>query len=174
MGVAPNILYAGSSGNQLTFTYTADSSSLRGQTLVEFPRGWTAPQRRNASGPGYVELRAGQCAASTKILSVGVRKVTIATNCKRHQSYQLVYSNVTAPQLTADGYVFLALTRSTAGGRKAKFRALLPGKQPVVKVKGGPPFVSTCRRPASRQPGRRSASPSAPSTPTGTTPIRTS
>lgn len=139
MGATPNILYAGSSGNQLTFTYTADSSSLRGQTLVEFPRGWTAPQRRNASGPGYVELRAGQCAASTKILSVGVRKVTIATTCKRHQSYQLVYSNVTAPQLTADGYVFLALTRSAAGGRKAKFRALLPGKQPVVKVKGGPP-----------------------------------
>ncbi len=146
MGATPNILYAGSSGNQLTFTYTADSSSLRGQTLVEFPRGWTAPQRRNASGPGYVELRAGQCAASTKILSVGVRKVTIATTCKRHQSYQLVYSNVTAPQLTADGYVFLALTRSAAGGRKAKFRALLPGKQPVVKVKGGPPvglFVQT-------------------------------
>src|SRR6185312_9589653 len=102
MAVAPNILYAGSSGNQLTFTYTADSSSLRGQTLVQFPRGWTAPQRRNASGPGYVELRAGECAASTKILSVGVRKVTIATTCKRHQSYQLVYSNVAAPQFAAD------------------------------------------------------------------------
>ena len=139
MSVAPNVLYAGSTGNQLTFTYTADSSSLRGQTLVQFPRGWTAPQRRNPSGPGYVEVRAGQCAASTKILSVGVRKVTIATTCGRHQSYQLLYSNVTAPQLTADGYVFLALTRSTAAGRKAKFRALLPGKQPVVKVKGGPP-----------------------------------
>ena len=139
MSVAPNILYAGSTGNQLTFTFTADSSALRGQTLVEFPRGWTPPQRRSPSGPGYVDVSAGQCATSTKILSVGVRKVTIATSCKRHQTYQLVYSNVTAPQLTADGYVFLALTRSAAAGRKAKFRALLPGKQPVVKVKGGPP-----------------------------------
>lgn len=138
MAVAPNILYAGSSGNQLTFSFTADSSALRGQTLVEFPRGWSAPQRGNPSAPGYVELRAGQCASSTKILSVGVRKVTITTSCKRHQSYQLVYSNVAAPQLTADGYVFLTLTRSTAG-RKAKFRPLLPGKQPVVKVKGGSP-----------------------------------
>jgi hypothetical protein len=139
MAVSPNVLYAGSTGNQLTFTFTADSSSLRGQTLVEFPRGWTAPQRRNPSAPGYVDLHAGQCAASTKILSVGVRKVFIAAACKRHQTYQLVYSNVTAPQLTADGYVFLALTRSAAAGRNAKFRPLLPGKQPVVKVKGGPP-----------------------------------
>ena len=128
MGVAPNILYAGSSGNQLTFTYTADSSSLRGQTLVEFPRGWTPPQRRNASGPGYVELRAGQCAASTKILSVGVRKVTIATTCKRHQSYQLVYSNVTAPQLTADGYVFLALTRLGRRGPQGEVPGAAPGQ----------------------------------------------
>jgi hypothetical protein len=139
MDVAPNVLYAGSSGNQLTFTFTADSSALRGQTLVEFPRGWTAPQGRNPSAPGYVDLRTGQCASSTKILTVGVRKVTIATSCKRHQTYQLVYSNVAAPQLAADGYVFLALTRSAAAGRKAKFRPLLPGKQPVVKVKGGPP-----------------------------------
>lgn len=146
MSVAPNILYAGSTGNQLTFAFTADSSALRGQTLVEFPRGWTPPQRRSPSGPGYVEVRAGQCATSTKLLSVGVRKVTIATTCKRHQAYQLVYSNVAAPQLTADGYVFLTLTRSAAAGRKAKFRALLPGKQPVIKVKGGPPvglFVLT-------------------------------
>jgi hypothetical protein len=139
MAVTPNTLYAGSSGNQLTFSFTADSSALRGQTLVEFPRGWSAPQRSNPSAPGYVELHAGQCAASTKIVSIGVRKVTIATTCKRRQSYQLVYSNVTAPQLTADGYVFLTLTRSAGAGRKAKFRPLLPGKQPVVKVKGGPP-----------------------------------
>jgi hypothetical protein len=139
MSATPNILYAGSSRNELTFTFAADSSSLRGQTLVEFPRGWTAPQRTNPSGPGYVSLRAGQCATSTRIVSIGVRKVTVATTCARHQTFQLVYSNVTAPQLAADGYVFLTLTRSSAAGRKAKFRPLLPGKQPVIKVKGGPP-----------------------------------
>ena len=63
MTVAPTVLYAGSSGNQVTFTFTADSSSLRGQTLIEFPRGWSAPQRSNASGPGYIEVKAGQCSA---------------------------------------------------------------------------------------------------------------
>jgi hypothetical protein len=141
MAVAPNVLYAGTSGNDLTFTFTADSSSLRGQTLVEFPRGWSPPQRSNASGPGYVEVNAGQCAASTAIASIGVRRVTIATSCKRHQSYQLVYSHVTAPQLTADGFVFLTSTRSLGSGKKAKYRPLLPSKQPVVKVKGGAPVA---------------------------------
>ena len=137
MAVAPNVLYAGTNGNDVTFTFTADSSSLRGQTLVEFPRGWSPPQRSNASGPGYVEVKAGQCATSTKIASIRDRRVTIATSCKRHQSYQLVYSHVAAPQLTADGYVFLVSTRSLAAGKKSKFRPLLPGKQPVVKVRGG-------------------------------------
>lgn len=137
MAVSPTVLYAGSPGNQLAFTFTADSSSLRGQTLVEFPRGWSPPERSNPSGAGYVEVRAGQCKASTKIVSVGVRRVTIATSCKRHQSYQLVYSNVTAPRLTADGYIFLTSTRSLASKRKVKFRPLLPRKQPVVKVRGG-------------------------------------
>jgi hypothetical protein len=137
MAVAPNILFAGSADNDLIFTFTADSSSLRGQTLVEFPRGWSAPQRSNASGLGYVEVKAGQCATSTKIASIGVRRVTIATSCKRHQSYQLVYSHVTAPQLTADGFIFLTSTRSLGSGRKAKYRPLLPRKQPVVKVRGG-------------------------------------
>jgi hypothetical protein len=139
MSVTPTTLYAGSSGNQLTFTFTADSSSLRGQTLVEFPRGWSAPQQRNPSGAGYVQLRAGLCAATTKIASIGVRRVTITTSCARHQTYQLVYSNVTAPQLAADGYVFLASTRPTSAGKRAKFRPLLPRKQPVIKVKGGSP-----------------------------------
>ncbi len=137
MTATPNILYAGTTGNDLTFTFTADSSSLRGQTLVEFPRGWSPPQRSDPSAPGYVEVKASQCAASTKIASVRVRRVTIATSCKRHQSYQFVYSHVAAPQLTADGYVFLVSTRSLASGKKSKFRPLLPGKQPVVKVRGG-------------------------------------
>jgi hypothetical protein len=96
MTVAPTVLYAGSNGNELTFTFKADSSSLRGQTLVLFPRGWSPPQRRNAAAPGYVEV-------------------------------------------TADGYVFLSSTRSLAAGKKTKFRPLLPGKQPVVKVRGGSP-----------------------------------
>jgi hypothetical protein len=139
MTVVPDVLYAGTSGNQVTFTFTADSSSLRGQTLIEFPRGWSAPQRSEASGPGYVEVKPGQCSASTKIASIGVRRVTIATSCGRHKAYQLIYSNVTAPRLTADGYIFLTSTRSLASGKKAKFRPLLPRKQPVVKVRGGTP-----------------------------------
>ena len=139
MTVVPDVLYAGSTGNQVTFTFTADSSSLRGQTLIEFPRGWSAPQRSNPSGPGYIEVKPGQCSTSTKIASIGVRRVTIATSCGRHKAYQLVYSKVTAPQLTADGYIFLTSTRSMASGKKTKFRPLLPGKQPVIKVRGGPP-----------------------------------
>src|SRR5438874_552373 len=141
MTVVPDVLYAGSTGNQVTFTFTADSSSLRGLTLIEFPRGWSAPQRSNPSGPGYIEVKPGQCSASTKITSIGVRRVTIATSCGRHKAYQLVYSKVTAPQLTADGYIFLTSTRSMASGKKTKFRPLLPGKEPADHR--GTPFLAT-------------------------------
>jgi hypothetical protein len=138
MMVLPNIVIAGSAGNELTFTFLADSSSLRGQTIVDVPRGWTAPQRANPSAPGFVEVKPGGCDPSTRIVALRVRRLTIATSCGRRRSYQLLYHNATAPTITSDGYIFLAQTRSRAAGRKAKYRPLGRRKQPIVKVRGGP------------------------------------
>jgi len=141
MTVAPNIATAGSVDNELTFTFIADRSSLRGQTIVDVPRGWTPPQRTDPSAPGYVELKPVRCARSTRITSVAGRRVTITTVCGRRQSYQVLYHRTTVPTIAADGYIFLTQTRSAAAGRKAKFRPLGQQKQPVVKVRGGPPVA---------------------------------
>lgn len=133
MVVTPATLPAGSTGNDLTFSYTA-TRSLTGQTIVDVPRGWTPFQRRNASGPGYIELKRGTCGGSTRITSLVKRRLTIATACKRGHGYQLLYHKATVPTIAADGYIFLTQTRSR--GRKAKFRPLARNVQPVVKVKG--------------------------------------
>jgi hypothetical protein len=133
MAVAPTTLIAGSTGNELTFTYTANRA-LDGRTIVDVPRGWSAPQRRNPSGAGYVELKRGTCGGSTAIASIKARRLTIATNCKRGRGYQLLYHKATVPTIAADGYIFLTQTRTS--GRKARFRPLARSGQPVVKVKG--------------------------------------
>jgi hypothetical protein len=138
MTVAPTTLIAGTTGNEVTFTFIADRSPLRGQTVIEFPRGWSPPQRGNPSSPGYVEVKPGACDPSTRIVAVKTRRVTIATSCKLRRSYQLLYHKVTAPLLSADGYIFLVKTRS-AKGRNAKLRPLGRLKQPVIKVRGAPP-----------------------------------
>jgi hypothetical protein len=133
MAVAPTTLIAGSTGNELTFTYTANRS-LNGRTIVDVPRGWSAPQRRNASGAGYVELKRGTCGGSTAIASIKARRLAITTNCKRGRGYQLLYHKATVPTIAADGYIFLTQTRTSE--RKARFRPLARSGQPVVKVKG--------------------------------------
>jgi len=138
MTVTPTIVTAGSTNNELTFTFVADSSSLKGQTIVDFPRGWTFPQRTNAAAPGHVELRRGTCGRATKIASVKVRRITITTSCGRRQSFELLFHKATAPEIAADGYIFLARTRSSKAGKKAKFKPLGRRKQPIVKVRGGP------------------------------------
>jgi len=135
MVVTPTTLTAGSTGNELTFSYTANRS-LTGQTIMDVPRGWTAPQRRGASSPGYVELKRGTCAGSTRIASIAGRRLTIATACKRGHGYQLLYHKAIVPAIGADGYIFLTQTRTS--GAKARFRPLARSGQPVVKVKGGP------------------------------------
>jgi len=135
MAVTPTTLTAGSTGNELTFTFTANRS-LTGQTIVDVPRGWSLAQRRSATSPGYVELKRGTCGGSTRIASIKARRLTIATACKRGHSYQLLYHKASVPTIAADGYIFLTQTR--ASGAKAKFRPLARDGQPVVKLKGAP------------------------------------
>ncbi len=135
MVVTPTTLTAASTGNELAFSFTANKS-LTGQTIVDVPRGWTAPQKRSASGAGYLELKRGTCGGSTRITSIVRRRVTIATACKRGHGYQLLYHKATAPTIAADGYIFLTQTRTNA--RNAKFHPLARSGQPVVKLKGGP------------------------------------
>jgi hypothetical protein len=137
MTVTPNRITAASTGNDLTFTFTADSGSLVGQTTVDVPAGWSAPQRSNPSGPGYVEVQPTGCSASTRLLGIAKRRLTIATSCARGRFYRLVYHRATAPRFSSDGYVFLTRTRpASRSGKNVAFRPLGPRKQPVVRVRG--------------------------------------
>jgi hypothetical protein len=136
MIVTPTTLYAGSTGNELTFTFYANRA-LTGQTIVDFPRaGWSLPQTRSAAAAGYLELKRGTCGGSTRIASIKARRVTIATACKRNHTYQLLYHKATVPTMAADGYIFLTQTRASGS---TKLRPLARSGQPVVKIKGGAP-----------------------------------
>ena len=45
MTVVPNRVTAGTTDNELSFAFTADSAPLKGTTLVDVPRGWSKPQQ---------------------------------------------------------------------------------------------------------------------------------
>ena len=147
MTVTPTKVVAGSSGNTFTFTFTADTGALVGQTLVDVPRGFSPPQATAAGAAGFLQLQHGSCSSSTKIARVVARKIVIDTSCRRGAAFTMTYGPATAPTLSSDGYVFLTQTKPTVKPvRRAKkkkrpatlFRPLAPKKQPVVVVTGGP------------------------------------
>jgi hypothetical protein len=135
MTVLPTRVTAGTTDNELSFAFTADSAPLRGTTLVDVPRGWTKPQRTNPAAPGYVELQASGC-VGTRIAGISSRRIVIATQCARRHLFRLLYHKAAAPLLSADGFVFLTQTRQANAPKKTPFRPLGPQKQPVVRVRG--------------------------------------
>jgi len=135
MTVVPNRLTAGTTDNQLSFAFTADSAPLNGTTLVDVPRGWTKPQQSDPAAPGYVELQAAGC-VGTRISVISSRRIVIATQCPRRHLFRLLYHKAATPLFSADGYVFLTQTRPASAPKKTPFRPLGPQKQPVVRVRG--------------------------------------
>ena len=146
MDVTPTKVVAGSSGNTLTFAFTADTGALVGQTLVDVPRGFSVPQTTAPGAAGFLQLQHGSCSSATKIAHVVGRKIVVNTSCGRGGRFTMTYSPATAPVLSSDGYVFLTQTKPTVKparrGKKKRpavlFRPLAPKKQPVVVVTGGP------------------------------------
>jgi hypothetical protein len=134
MTVSPNRVSAGSV-NDLTLTYLSDSAPLNGQMRLDVPVAWSPPQRANRTGPGYVELDSAGC-PGTRITGIVARRITIAARCPRRHLFRLVYHAATAPQFSADGYIFLTQTRPASKSKKVVFKPLGPRKQPVVRVRG--------------------------------------
>lgn len=135
MTVAPTRLTAGTTGNELTFGFLADTAPVRGTTLVDVPRGWSKPQQSDPAAPGYVELQALGC-PGTRVSGIAGRRIVIATKCPRRHLFRLLYHRAAAPLLSADGYVFLTQTRPAGSPKKTPFKPLGPRKQPVVKIRG--------------------------------------
>jgi hypothetical protein len=117
--VTPDHVAAGST-NTFKLTFTADTGPLQGQTLIDIPRGWSLPQAAHLGVSGYVALARDTCSSATKLLRVSGYRLTIATDCKRGQRFELTYGPATASTLAADGYVFLTQTKPTLGVTKIK------------------------------------------------------
>ena len=137
MTVTPNRVNAGSSGNELAFTFLADSAALSGQTIIDVPRGWTPPQRTNPSGNGYLELQPAGCTSATRITAIVGRRVSIATAVWTPASLQAPLP----PRLGAAARGRrLHLPHADPSGeheQEGLFKPLGPRKQPVVRVRGG-------------------------------------
>jgi hypothetical protein len=112
--ITPTHVAAGST-NTFKLTFTADTGPLKGQTLIDIPRGWSLPQAGRPGVTGYVALAPDTCSSTTKLLRVSAYRLTIATDCKRGQQFELTYGPAVASTLAADGYVFLTQTKPSVG-----------------------------------------------------------
>jgi len=135
--VTPARVGAGTT-NTFKLSFVADTGPLQGQTLLDIPRGWSAPQATKPGVTGYVAVAINTCSSSTKIVRVAGYRLTIATDCKRGQSFDVNYGPAVASTLSADGYVFLTQTRPSAGvtGTKlVKVKKLVKDKKTGKSVK---------------------------------------
>src|SRR5215475_12521287 len=100
--ITPDHVPAGST-NTFKLTFTADTAPLQGQTLIDIPRGWSLPQASRVGATGYVALAHDTCSSATKITRVSGSRLTIATDCRRGQRFELTYGPAVASTLSADG-----------------------------------------------------------------------
>jgi hypothetical protein len=145
VAVSPASLAAGSSGNALTFRFSATETS-RGQVSLEIPavpefwfsvEQWTTPQSSNPAGTGYVRASKQTCNSASVASITGVAPgpwtVVVDAKCAKGKSFLLTYGagdSLTATKRAGE-YTFTAMAQ--AG------EALLPlAAQPVVTVAPGP------------------------------------
>jgi hypothetical protein len=137
--ITPDHVPAGST-NTFKLTFTADTGPLQGQTLIDIPRGWSLPQASRLGATGYVALAHDTCSSATKISRISAYRLTITTNCKRGQQFELTYGPAVASTLAADGYVFLTQTKPSVGTTATK---LVKVKKLVKNKKTGKKVVKT-------------------------------
>ena len=145
ISVAPGSVTAGSTGNTLTFTFTAPAgqSYNSGSTItVQVPSGWTTPQTSNAANPGFVSVATvsgTSCVPGTPAVSgTGPWTITVAQTCANSDAMSITYgggtsaTKVTAPT-TAGTATFATNTKQGSGG------TLTPvNPAPTVAINPGP------------------------------------
>ncbi|MHB8643094.1 MAG: OmpL47-type beta-barrel domain-containing protein [Gaiellaceae bacterium] len=99
---------AASSGNTITFTYTAAPGGIsNGTVTVDIPSGWTAPQ---------TSAGAGQATSSTGSVSVSGQTITVSSlTLAAGATATITYSSATASSSTGS-QAFTTQERSTTGG----------------------------------------------------------
>jgi hypothetical protein len=116
MIVSPTSVGVGSTGNTLTFTYTAAAGGLNsGEVDVVVPSGWSAPST-TSSAAGYSTSSSGTLTVSSSTIQVTALTLTGGATCT------IVYGSTagTGPGATASSSsgvaVFTTSEKSTSGG----------------------------------------------------------
>lgn len=131
VSVAPTSTVAGSTGNTLVFTFNSLRSGSSGVSVrVPSSAGWTAPQNRDATRPGYVSAARGSCRSAALVGVRGARTITVSARCNKGNSFTLTYAGAEAPTV-AGPYTFV--TRAVSSGARVPL-----SPQPVVTVDPGP------------------------------------
>ncbi|WP_427890058.1 hypothetical protein ACQHIV_41185 [Kribbella sp. GL6] len=157
MAVSPTTVTAGSTTNQLVFTFTATTGKFTNQSLITLtvPLGWTAPTTSNvtASGPS-------SCGVGTpSIAGSGPWTITVSQSCDAGNSVTVTYgtssNRVTAPA-AAQTVAFPAASRASSSGSAVPLTAGSPqvtvtagAASKLVLVQGpGNGYVGTALTPA--------------------------
>jgi hypothetical protein len=112
---APATVGYGSTGNTLTFTYTADNTTTDGAVSIDVPAGWSAPSTTGTAA-GFATSSAGSLAAAGQTITV------TGLSLANGGTFDVVYgatsgggSGATAPA-SAGAQTWQAKQRSTAAG----------------------------------------------------------
>jgi hypothetical protein len=131
VSVAPTSTVAGSTGNTLAFAFNSlRSGSSNVSVRVPTGAGWTAPQNRDATRPGYVSAARGSCRSAAVAGVERGRTIRVSANCRNGNSFTLTYAAAEAPTV-AGPYTFV--TRELRSGARVRL-----SPQPVVTVDPGP------------------------------------
>jgi hypothetical protein len=128
IAVAPGAVAASSTGNSLTFTYTADSAGtpLGGEVEIEVPDGWSAPT--TSSGPGNVSSTSGTLTATPGGDGTGGTIDVSGLLLSGGGTFTVTYSDATAPS-TPGQSTFTTWERASSLGTLTQLSA-----QPAVNV----------------------------------------
>src|SRR5437899_2263997 len=120
VATSPTTIVAASTGNTLTFTFTAQGNNQNGPVSITVPSGgWSAPQ--SGAGAGHVSVANGTCSATLGTISGNVVNINF-TSCNNMNNFTLTYSSVAAP---------------TAAGSYQFTVSSISGPQPSVTVTAG-------------------------------------
>src|SRR5439155_17635398 len=116
MTVSPTGVTFGQSGLTQTFTFAVPAGNYDfangSAVVIAVPSTWTAPQKGNPGGAGYVQVSSATCSSvstGTGNVAISGYTITIAHSCDNGQQFVLTYGNVAAP--TAEGsYTFTTST----------------------------------------------------------------
>jgi hypothetical protein len=138
MTVSPSSVVAGSTSNQLIFTFLAPNGKDFGtgsQVTLAVPAGWTQPTSTNTD---VANVHGTSCTPSVSSFATGSGPwlITVAQTCSAGDSFRIRYgttSNITAQSTAQSSVPFTAASRSGGTGSAV----LLTGGNPSVTVNFG-------------------------------------